>query len=132
MQRLDKVFTELVQSDDKGQIISFEFKNKKDRIIVIDVFNEKYNKTLRYSMCTGTFRGVLRSIYRDWYLTRTSMIKDDLTKVRGIGQATADKLYNAGIGTFEQLAEITTEQIETIGLKDNFKDTAILAIDLIK
>ena len=38
---------------------------------------------------------------------------DDLTAVRGIGTATQDRLYRAGIRSFSQLAEAPPEKIQT-------------------
>lgn len=39
---------------------------------------------------------------------------DDLTVIRGIGAATRDRLYGAGIKSFTQLAECPPERIEAI------------------
>ncbi len=39
---------------------------------------------------------------------------DDLQRIEGIGQVMEQRLYDAGVRTFDQLASITLEQLETI------------------
>jgi len=46
----------------------------------------------------------------------TNNLFDDLTCIRGIGPATADKLYDLGITTYHQLAELSTEEAAQLGL----------------
>ena len=41
----------------------------------------------------------------------TVEIKDDLTVIRGIGEATQDRLYAAGITSYAALAESTPEEV---------------------
>ena len=46
-----------------------------------------------------------------------ALSKDDLTKIKGIGTTTAEKLYNAKIVTVKQIAEMTPERLsETPGI----------------
>ncbi len=57
----------------------------------------------------------------DVYRTHENIIiepsRDDLTKIKGIGITTAEKLYNAKIVTVKQIAEMTPEKIsETPGI----------------
>ncbi len=39
---------------------------------------------------------------------------DDLTRIRGIGIATEDRLYRAGIKSYDQLAGATPEELQKI------------------
>jgi len=39
---------------------------------------------------------------------------DDLTKIKGVGDKLADKLLDAGIERYEQIAHLTPEKIETL------------------
>lgn len=41
-------------------------------------------------------------------------VRDDLTKINGVGPKTAALLYNAGINTFVKLAETPTEQLQAV------------------
>jgi len=57
----------------------------------------------------------------DVYGTHENMVsepsRDDLTKIKGIGATTAEKLYNAKIETIQQIAEMTPERLsETPGI----------------
>jgi len=57
----------------------------------------------------------------DVYGTHENMVsepsRDDLTKIKGIGVTTAEKLYNAKIETVKQIAEMTPERLsETPGI----------------
>ena len=46
---------------------------------------------------------------------------DDLTKIKGIGKVYQEKLNSEGIYTFEDVANLTPEQIETIEKKYKFR-----------
>jgi predicted flap endonuclease-1-like 5' DNA nuclease len=48
--------------------------------------------------------------------------KDNFTHIKGIGEVTAQKLYNAGISTFAQLALLTIEELEQ---KTDFSEARI-------
>jgi len=47
--------------------------------------------------------------------------KDDLTKIKGIGKAYQEKLQNEGFYTFEDVANMTDEQIQMMEEKYSFK-----------
>jgi predicted flap endonuclease-1-like 5' DNA nuclease len=47
-------------------------------------------------------------------LTRTKSEKDDLKVIKGIGPAIEKKLNNAGISTFDALAQLSEEELENI------------------
>lgn len=47
--------------------------------------------------------------------------KDDLTKIEGIGPVTQQVLFDAGITTYQQLAETSREQLQSILDKANLR-----------
>lgn len=59
--------------------------------------------------------------------TSTQVVRDDLTKITGIGPTYAGRLYSAGITTYAALAQLTPAQIKAIvapGRTGNFIDAA--------
>jgi predicted flap endonuclease-1-like 5' DNA nuclease len=46
--------------------------------------------------------------------TKKDTVRDDLTRIKGIGPVIAQKLYDAGIDTFAQLGALTPTQFEEI------------------
>jgi predicted flap endonuclease-1-like 5' DNA nuclease len=52
--------------------------------------------------------------YESWNEQARQLIPDDLSKIRGIGDVFKQKLYEAGIMTFADLAAATVAQLEAI------------------
>jgi predicted flap endonuclease-1-like 5' DNA nuclease len=54
--------------------------------------------------------------------SKPTATKDNFTHIKGIGEVTAQKLYNAGVSTFAQLAVLTMEELEQ---KTDFSEARI-------
>ena len=68
-----------------------------------------------------TYEDMINELARELALVRDSMrtirkphTRDDLQSIYGIGPALEKKLHDFGIKTFEDLAHITTKQLEAI------------------
>ncbi len=69
--------------------------------------------TLTKILC-GLWRCAVPSQGREQTEESNNSTSDDLTAIRGIGIATQDRLYRAGIKSFSQLAQSSPEKIQEI------------------
>jgi predicted flap endonuclease-1-like 5' DNA nuclease len=50
-------------------------------------------------------------------LSAETLVRDELTRIRGIGRVLSEKLGEAGVTSFHQLATLSPEQMEALDVK---------------
>jgi predicted flap endonuclease-1-like 5' DNA nuclease len=80
---------------------------------------ERYNKQMRAQQPDRETIETLGSsamepVADDTELDASSIVADDLTKINGIGPTFASRLMEANIATYQQLAELSIDQVRDI------------------